>query len=73
MGFNAVFYAEVLSGRRMPNLMYMTSFDNIESRDAHWKSFGADPFWKKYQRCQSTSIRFRRQIFICCILRRILG
>ncbi|HOY17116.1 MAG TPA: NIPSNAP family protein [Haliscomenobacter sp.] len=47
LGFNAVFYAEVLSGRRMPNLMYMTSFDNIESRDEHWKSFGADPFWKK--------------------------
>jgi hypothetical protein len=47
LGFNHIFYGEVLAGRQMPNLMYMTSFDNIESRDAHWKSFGADPFWKK--------------------------
>lgn len=47
LGFNAVFYAEVLSGSRMPNLMYMTSFDNQTSRDAHWKSFGADPEWKR--------------------------
>lgn len=44
--FNAVFYADVLVGSRMPNLMYMTSFDNLESRNAHWKSFGESPIWK---------------------------
>lgn len=44
--FNAVFYAEVLAGSHMPNLMYMTSFNNIAERDAHWKLFGADPEWK---------------------------
>ena len=47
LGFNAVFYAEVLSGSHMPNLMYMTSFDNQASRDEHWKNFGADPEWKR--------------------------
>jgi len=47
LGFNAVFYSEVLFGSRMPNLMYMTSFDNMESREAHWKAFGSDPVWKK--------------------------
>jgi hypothetical protein len=47
LGFNAVFYAEVLSGSHMPNLMYMTSFDNKASRDEHWKNFGADPEWKR--------------------------
>lgn len=46
LGFNAVFYAEVLSGARMPNLMYMTSFENQAERDAHWKAFSADPQWK---------------------------
>ena len=46
LGFNAVFYGEVLSGSHMPNLMYMTSFENKKSRDEHWKSFGADPAWK---------------------------
>jgi len=47
LGFNAVFYAEVLSGAHMPNLMYMTSFENMVSHDQHWKSFGDDPVWKK--------------------------
>lgn len=46
LGFNAVFYGEVLAGARMPNLMYMTSFENMEERDQHWKAFGADPAWK---------------------------
>lgn len=45
--FNAVFYAKVISGSHMPNLMYMTSFDNIASREAHWKTFSNDPEWKK--------------------------
>jgi hypothetical protein len=30
----------------MPNLMYMTTFENKASRDAHWKAFSADPDWK---------------------------
>ncbi len=47
LGFNAVFYAEVLAGSRMPNLMYMTSFENMAEHDQHWKSFGDDPAWKK--------------------------
>ena len=47
LGFNAIFYAEVLAGSNMPNLMYMTSFDNQASRDEHWKTFGADPEWKR--------------------------
>jgi hypothetical protein len=47
LGFNAVFYAEVISGPSMPNLMYMTSFENMTSRDEHWKSFSNDPEWKK--------------------------
>jgi hypothetical protein len=47
LGFNAVFYGEVLAGSTMPNLMYMTTFENQASRDAHWKAFGQDPQWKK--------------------------
>jgi hypothetical protein len=45
--FNAVFYGDVISGSRMPNLMYMTSFSDRASRDAHWKSFVDAPEWKK--------------------------
>jgi hypothetical protein len=45
LGFNAVFYAEVISGSKMPNLMYMTTFDNKASRDEHWQAFSAAPEW----------------------------
>ncbi|TGD79353.1 NIPSNAP family protein [Hymenobacter wooponensis] len=47
LGFNALFYGEVVFGSKMPNLMYMTSFPNMQSREAHWKAFGSDPEWKK--------------------------
>jgi hypothetical protein len=47
LGFNAVFYAKVISGSRMPNLMYMTAFENMAEHDAHWKAFSNDPLWKK--------------------------
>lgn len=47
LNFNAVFYSEVIAGSKMPNLMYMTCFENKADRDAHWKRFGDDPFWKK--------------------------
>lgn len=47
LNFNAVFYSEVIAGGHMPNLMYMTSFENKADREEHWKSFGNDPYWKK--------------------------
>lgn len=47
LNFNASFYASVIAGSKMPNLMYMTSFENMADRDVHWKSFVEDPYWKK--------------------------
>lgn len=47
LGFNAIFYGEVLSGSRMPNLMYMTSFNDRGDREEHWKQFREDPEWIK--------------------------
>jgi hypothetical protein len=46
LGFNAVFYSEVISGSRMPNLMYMTTFNSKADRDKHWDAFGNDTQWK---------------------------
>lgn len=46
LNFNAVFYAEVLAGTHMPNLIYMTSFENMEQRNKHWKDFVDSPEWK---------------------------
>ena len=47
LNFNAIFYSKVIAGSRMPNLIYMTSFNNMDDRNAHWKAFGQDPVWKK--------------------------
>ena len=47
LNFNAVFYAEVLAGAKMPNIMYMTCFDNLDHRNAQWKVFSSDAQWTK--------------------------
>lgn len=47
LDFNAVFYAEVISGDVMPNLMYLTTFADMPSHDAHWAAFGQSPDWKR--------------------------
>ncbi len=47
LDFNPIFYAETIAGANMPNLMYMTSFSDMKSRDEHWKAFGSDPDWDK--------------------------
>ena len=47
LNFNATFYGEVIAGGKMPNLMYMTCHENKTSRDANWKAFVDDPYWKK--------------------------
>lgn len=47
LGFNAVFYAEVISGSKMPNLMYMTTFPDMPKRDTLWKAFFGSPEWEE--------------------------
>ena len=47
IGSQPVFFAEVLAGSRMPNMMYLTSYSDKASRDDHWKTFGSDPAWKR--------------------------
>jgi hypothetical protein len=46
LGFNAVFYGEVVAGSTMPNLMYMTTFNDRADRNKHWEAFGKDAQWK---------------------------
>jgi hypothetical protein len=45
LAFNAVFYSEVISGPKMPNLMYMTTHENQAVRDANWDTFRKAPEW----------------------------
>ncbi|WP_339922133.1 NIPSNAP family protein [uncultured Cyclobacterium sp.] len=45
LNFNGVFYGEPIAGANMPNLVYMTAFENMEDRDAHWATFSDYPAW----------------------------
>ncbi|OUJ74215.1 NIPSNAP family protein [Hymenobacter crusticola] len=47
LNFNTVFCGQVVSGSKMPNLMYLSAFENKADQEAHWKTFGADPEWAK--------------------------
>ncbi|MGY4536929.1 hypothetical protein ACVW0P_001343 [Mucilaginibacter sp. UYNi724] len=46
LGFNPVFYGNVIAGSKMPNLMYLTTFNDKADRDKHWDAFGKDAQWK---------------------------
>jgi hypothetical protein len=46
LGFNPVFFGEVIAGSHKPNLMYMTSFSDMTSHDEHWKAFSSSDGWK---------------------------
>ncbi len=45
-GLTPVFFAETLAGPKMPNLMYMVGFENMEDRDKRWESFRNSPGWQ---------------------------
>lgn len=47
LGFNAVFYGEVLMGNDKPDLMYMTTFRDMADHDARWQTFRNSPGWKE--------------------------
>jgi hypothetical protein len=60
LDFQAIFYADVISGSRMPNLVYMIAFSSAAARDAHWKAFGDSPEWKNI----STDPKYRNNISV---------
>jgi hypothetical protein len=45
LGFYPVFFGQALSGTQQPNLVYMTSFPNMEVRDSLWQTFVDDSVW----------------------------
>lgn len=47
LGFQPIFFGEVISGPEMPNLIYLTTFENIASQEKHWDAFRTSPVWDK--------------------------
>ncbi|MFC2116930.1 NIPSNAP family protein, partial [Bacteroidota bacterium] len=45
LGFQPIFFGEVISGPIMPNLMYLTTFKNETSQNEHWNAFRISPVW----------------------------
>lgn len=47
LGMKPVFFGETLIGPKLPNVMYMLTYDSLADRDRLWHEFGSDPEWKK--------------------------
>lgn len=45
IGSNAVFYGQVIIGSQRPRLMYMTTYENLQSQKDHWAAFSKHPDW----------------------------
>ncbi len=64
LGFQPIFFGEVISGSTMPNLMYLTTFENKASQDEHWNAFRTAPAWltlkedEQYSNTVSNSEKF---------------
>ena len=64
LNFNAVFYGQVIAGSTMPNLMYLTTFENMADRDAHWKAFG--PLYKPMAEMPQYQNNVSKNVTILC-------
>jgi len=65
LGFHPLFFAEVLASSYMPHLMYMITFSDEKSQEAHWTAFGAHPDWiamKDLERYQNTVSNITRYL-----------
>jgi len=64
LGFNPLFFGEVLVSSHMPHLMYMITFSDEKSQEAHWNTFRDHPDWlemkdlERYQNTVSTITRY---------------
>ncbi len=47
LGFEPLFFGQVIAGAHMPNLVYMTCHANTEAQSANWKAFVDHPEWNR--------------------------
>ncbi len=50
VGVHPLLYSSTVIGPNMPNLTYLTPFENLAARDKAWAAFGADPEWIKVRK-----------------------
>ncbi len=59
-GIQPVFMGQAFVGDKLPNLTYMTVYDNAEQRDECWKKFQKHPDWQVLKGSKSTKEPFQR-------------
>lgn len=50
LGIHPILYASTIIGPNMPNLTYLTPFDDLAAREKAWNAFAADPEWVKVRK-----------------------
>ena len=68
-GFHPVFFADKLSGSRMPCLTYMLSLSGLDEYYARWDAFRNHPGWKKL----SANLRYSYEAIVSNITNLILS
>lgn len=64
LGFQPIFFGEVISGAHMPNLMYLTTHASVKAQEKNWEAFRIHPEWLKmkeldrYQNTVSNSTKY---------------
>lgn len=46
-GIFPILYTNAITGENLPNLTYLTPFENLAAREKAWATFAADPQWIK--------------------------
>lgn len=46
-GLQPVLFGETVAGAKMPSLVYVLAFDDMNDLDQKWNVFRDDPAWKK--------------------------
>lgn len=49
-GVHPVLYTTTVFGQNMPNLTYLTPFEDLAARQKAWAAFSADPEWQKVRK-----------------------
>jgi hypothetical protein len=47
IGATPILFAPTVIGDDVPNMTWITAFENEAARDKAWAAFGADPDWQK--------------------------
>jgi len=66
-GINPFSFGQIIAGKDMPGLIYVTHYKDMEDRDASWAKFGNHPEWQRMRSAPewaNTTIPNNRVVFL---------